>query len=86
VTGLLTDLYELIMAAGYFECRQSQTKSHFRTFHPQAPPSPQFRDRFRLAQCVDYLLNVRFTQEEIDYLRGLPQFAGVSLRILRLSA
>jgi nicotinate phosphoribosyltransferase len=28
-----------------------------------------------LPQAVDYLLNLGFTAEEIDYLRGLPQFA-----------
>src|SRR5262249_30795240 len=28
-----------------------------------------------LAQAVEYLLNLRFTPEEIDYLRALPQFA-----------
>ena len=31
-----------------------------------------------LAQAVEYLLNLRFTAEEIDYLRTLPQFAHTS--------
>jgi nicotinate phosphoribosyltransferase len=31
-----------------------------------------------LAQCVDYLLNLRFNTEDIAYLRDLPQFAQVS--------
>jgi nicotinate phosphoribosyltransferase len=31
-----------------------------------------------LPQVVDYLLNLKFTTEEIDYLRGLPQLRHVS--------
>ena len=31
-----------------------------------------------ISEVVDYLLNLSFTSDEIDYLRGLPQFSRVS--------
>jgi nicotinate phosphoribosyltransferase len=78
VTGLLTDLYELTMAAGYFEAGKSTQKATFELFIRRLPRQRNFIIAAGLAQCVDYLLNLRFTTEEIDYLRELPQFGRVS--------
>lgn len=78
MTGLLTDLYELTMAAGYFTTGKSSEQA---TFELSIRKLPQHRNFVIVAgqpQIVDYLLNFRFTAEEIDYLRGLPQFAHVS--------
>lgn len=66
------------MAAGYFEAGKAKQKATFELSIRRLPRHRNFVIASGLAQCVDYLLNVRFTQEEIDYLRGLPQFAGVS--------
>jgi len=73
--GLLTDLYELTMAAGYFQAGKSRETA---TFELSIRRLPQFRNFVvvaGLAQVVEYLQGLRFTPEEIDYLRGLPQFA-----------
>jgi nicotinate phosphoribosyltransferase len=78
VTGLLTDLYELTMAAGYFEAGKATQKATFELSIRRLPRHRNFIIAAGLAQCVEFLLNLRFTAEEIDYLRGLPQFAGVS--------
>ena len=78
MTGLLTDLYELTMAAGYFEAGKSTQKATFELFIRRLPRQRNFIIAAGLAQCVDYLLNLRFTTEEIDYLRELPQFGRVS--------
>jgi len=78
VNGLLTDLYELTMAAGYFETGRSAESA---TFELSIRRLPRNRDYVLLAgleQALDYLLNLRFTAAEIDYLRALPQFALVS--------
>lgn len=66
------------MAAGYFETGKAKQKASFELSIRRLPAHRNFVIASGLAQCVDYLLNVRFTPEEIDYLRGLPQFAGVS--------
>jgi nicotinate phosphoribosyltransferase len=78
VTGLLTDLYELTMAAGYFEAGKAAQKATFELSIRRLPNHRNFVLATGLAQCVEYLLNLRFTSEEIAYLRGLPQFALVS--------
>jgi nicotinate phosphoribosyltransferase len=78
VTGLLTDLYELTMAAGYFDAGKASQKATFELSIRRLPARRNFVIAAGLAQCVEYLLNLRFTTEEIDYLRGLPQFARVS--------
>ncbi len=78
VTGLLTDLYELTMAAGYFEAGKATQKATFELSIRRLPSHRNFIIATGLAQCVEYLLNLRFTSEEIAYLRGLPQFSQVS--------
>jgi nicotinate phosphoribosyltransferase len=66
------------MASGYFEAGKAAQKATFELSVRRLPNRRNFIIAAGLAQCVDYLLNVRFTSEEIEYLRGLPQFARVS--------
>jgi nicotinate phosphoribosyltransferase len=77
MTGLLTDLYELTMAAGYFEAGKSEERATFELSIRRLPPSRNFVLVAGLAQVVEYLQNLSFTDGELDYLRGLPQFARV---------
>ena len=74
MNGLLTDLYELTMAAGYFESGKLAEKAAFEFTIRRLPPHRNFVLAAGLPQVVDYLLNLSFTPEEIDYLRGLAQF------------
>ena len=78
MNGLLTDLYELTMAAGYFESGKSAEKAVFELSIRKLPPNRSFIIAAGLEQAVSYLLNLSFSAEEIDYLRGLPQFSRVS--------
>jgi nicotinate phosphoribosyltransferase len=74
MNGLLTDLYELTMAAGYFEAGKSEERATFEFTVRKLPAHRNFVIAAGLPQVVDYLLHLSFTPEEIDYLRGLPQF------------
>jgi len=78
MNGLLTDLYELTMAAGYFECGKAGEKATFEFSIRRLPANRNYAVIAGLPQVVDYLLNLSFTGEEIEYLRALPQFAQVS--------
>ena len=78
MNGLLTDLYELTMAAGYFEAGKSAEKATFEFSIRRLPANRNYALIAGLPQVVDYLLNLRFAPEEIAYLRALPQFARVS--------
>ncbi len=75
MNGLLTDLYELTMAAGYFQAGKAAEIATFELFIRHLPPQRNYVIAAGLPQAVDYLLNLSFTSEEIDYLKGLPQFA-----------
>ena len=78
MNGLLTDLYELTMAAGYFEAAKADEKATFEFTIRKLPPHRNFIVAAGLPQVVDYLLNLSFTAEEIDYLRSLAQFRSTS--------
>jgi nicotinate phosphoribosyltransferase len=78
VTGLLTDLYQLTMAAGYFNAGKHAESATFELFFRRLPRYRNYVLAAGLAQAVDYLLNLKYTDQEIDYLRGLPQFRRVS--------
>ncbi len=78
MTGLLTDLYELTMSAGYFEAGKASQKATFELSVRRLPTNRNFVLAAGLPQCIDYLLNLRFTADEIGYLRSLPQFAQVA--------
>ncbi|HEV3329704.1 MAG TPA: nicotinate phosphoribosyltransferase [Bryobacteraceae bacterium] len=78
MNGLLTDLYELTMAAGYFEAGKAREKATFELSVRRLPANRNFVIVAGLPEVVDYLLNLSFEADEIDYLRGLPQFQNAS--------
>ncbi len=78
MNGLLTDLYELTMAAGYFEAGKSEERASFEFTIRRLPPNRNFILAAGLTQVVDYLLNLSFEEDEVGYLRGLPQFGNAS--------
>jgi nicotinate phosphoribosyltransferase len=76
VPALLTDLYELTMAAGYFKAGIHNKPAAFEMFVRRLPDSRGYLLACGIAQAAEYLLNLRFTGDEIAYLKGLPQFAN----------
>ena len=84
--GLLTDLYELTMAAGYFEAGKAYDRATFELSVRRLPHNRNFILAAGLAQSVEYLLNFRITTEEIQYLRGIPQFKYASAGFFEMLA
>jgi nicotinate phosphoribosyltransferase len=78
MNGLLTDLYELTMAAGFFEAAKAGQLATFELSVRRLPANRNFIVAAGLPQIVEYLHNLKFQPAEIDYLRSLPQFAGAS--------
>src|ERR1700687_2589491 len=66
------------MAAGYFDAGKAAEEGTFELTIRRLPSNRNFVIMAGLPEVVDYLLNLRFTAEEIDYLRGLPQFHNAS--------
>ena len=75
--GLTTDLYELTMAAAYFD-NHINDKAIFELFVRRLPRNRSFLIAGGLEQALDYLRSLRFTAEQIDYLRNHPAFGNVS--------
>jgi nicotinate phosphoribosyltransferase len=67
-SGLLTDLYELTMAAGYLQTRFEGCAT-FELFVRHLPPHRNYLVAAGLEQALEFLENVHFTEEEIEYLR-----------------
>src|SRR4051794_16541164 len=78
MSALLTDLYELTMAAGYFSAAKHNDIATFELSVRRLPKNRDFIIVAGLQQALEYLANLRFTSEEITYLRELPQFANAS--------
>jgi len=75
MNGLLTDLYQLTMAAGYHLAGKTGDRAVFELFLRRLPPNRNFMVAAGLQQAVDYLLNLSFGEEEVRYLKELQQFA-----------
>ena len=65
---LLTDLYELTMMQGYFKSH-SQNRVVFDVFYRQNPCGGAYAIACGLDQAIDYIKNLHFEPEDIDYLR-----------------
>lgn len=73
--GLSTDLYELTMMAGYYACRRTGAAT-FELFVRRLPDDRAFLIAAGLEQALDHLESLRFTGEEIEYLRTTPALQG----------
>ena len=76
-SALLTDLYELTMAAAYFE-NNIRAAASFELFVRGLPRNRGYLVAAGLEQALDYLENLRFRSEEVDFLRGQKVFRRVS--------
>lgn len=75
-SGLLTDLYELTMAAGYVQTG-FQGRATFELFTRSLPPRRNFMVAAGLQQALEFLQGLRFSPDQIAYLREHPAFAGI---------
>ena len=75
--ALATDLYELTMAAAYFDLGVTR-RAAFELFVRSLPAQRSYLLCAGLEQAVSYLLHLSFSGEQIDYLRGLPVFERTS--------
>src|ERR1051325_8314935 len=65
------------MAAGFFETGKIEEKATFELAFRRLPANRNFILTAGLPRVVDYLLNLGFNDDEVNYLRSLPQFANV---------
>lgn len=75
--ALATDLYELTMAAAYLKSNQTDRIGVFEAFVRKLPKNRSYIVAAGLEQAVQYVLNVRFTDDQIRYLRSTEIFRYV---------
>jgi len=69
--GLLTDLYQLTMAYGYWKSGVHDREAVFHLFFRNNPFKGGFTIAAGLATAVEYLDNLRFSDEDVAYLATL---------------
>ncbi len=80
---MLTDFYEITMANGYLEAGMEDTIAYFDVFFRQIPDHGGYAIMAGLEQVIDYMENLTFTEEDIEYLRGRNCFSEKFLDYLR---
>lgn len=66
---MLTDFYELTMANGYFSRGYKDKICYFDMFFRKVPDKGGFAIMAGVEQLVEYLQNLKFEEEDIEYLR-----------------
>ncbi len=79
---MLLDLYELTMANGIFYSKERDTVCYFDMFFRRVPDEGGFAIMAGLSELIDYLKNLKFTKEDIDYLKSLNLFGEEFLNYL----
>ena len=77
--SLLTDLYQLTMAQGYWESGKTQDEACFYMHFREAPFKGGFAIACGMAQVADMIDDFRFSEDDRAYLATLPAPGGGSL-------
>ena len=80
---LLSDFYQLTMANGYFEHGVAEKTVYFDLFFRKIPECGGFAIMAGLEQVIDYLKNLHFSEEDIEFLRSKKCFSEGFLEYLR---
>ena len=80
---MLCDFYELTMAQGYFAKGYKERITYFDLFFRRCPDGGGFCIAAGLEQVVQYIQELHFSEEDIEYLRGRQMFSEEFLEYLR---
>lgn len=81
--SLLMDFYELTMANAYLVNGHKDTIGYYDLYFRKAPDSASFAIVAGLDTAIDYLENLHFTDEEIEFLRNKKLFSEDFLKYLK---
>lgn len=77
--ALLTDLYQLTMAYGYWKSGTGEREAVFHLFYRKPPFGGQYAIAAGLESVLDFLQNFRFSEEDLAYLGTLNGNDGQAL-------
>src|SRR5688500_11163259 len=78
-SALLTDLYQLTMAYGYWKTRTHEKEAVFHLFFRKAPFQSGYTVAAGLSDAIAWLRDLRFTDEDLAYLATLTGNDGAPL-------
>ena len=71
---MLTDLYQLTMMYGYTKAKKADQIVAFDLFFRKNSGESAYAIAAGLEQVIEYIENIKFTEEDLDYLRSLKIF------------
>ena len=80
---LLTDLYELTMMQGYFKEKDANETVIFDAFYRTNPGGNGYAICAGLEQVIEYIKDLHFEEDDVDYLRSTGLFGEDFLEYLR---
>ena len=80
---MIMDMYELTMANGIFDSEMRDTVTYFDMFFRRIPDNGGYAIMAGLEQLIEYMNDLHFTDDDIEYLRGLNLFREDFLEYLR---
>ena len=80
---MLCDYYELTMGNGYYLSGMKDVISYFDVFYRTVPDNGGFAIAAGLEQVIDYVQNLHFDDENIDFLRTKNKFSEEFLEYLK---
>ncbi len=80
---MLCDYYELTMGNGYYLSGMKDVISYFDVFYRTVPDNGGFAIAAGLEQVIDYVQNLHFDDEDIDFLRLKNKFSEEFLEYLK---
>ncbi len=81
--SMVMDMYELTMSNGYFDRGYGDTLAAFDVFYRNNPDHAGYAIFAGLEQIVEYIQNLHFEEEDIEYLRARKLFSEEFLEYLR---
>ncbi len=72
---MIMDLYELTMSNGIFDGEMNDTITYFDMFFRRVPDNGGYAIMAGLEQLIEYMNNLEFSEEDIEYLRSLNLFS-----------
>ncbi len=80
---MIMDLYELTMSNGIFDSEMRDTVTYFDMFFRRVPDKGGYAIMAGLEQLIEYMNNLTFTKEDIEYLESLKLFRSDFIDYLR---
>lgn len=80
---MLVDFYELTMANGFFENGRGNEIAYFDMFFRKVPDNAGYAVMAGVQQVIEYLNNLAFTDDDIEYLRSKNMFCEEFLVYLK---